>query len=233
MPQHRLYASNHYLAQAGEHYFRTKFGSDMEDGRIFQSRYFLPFCNDQIKLLDFGCADGAFLRHLPAQEKIGVEANPAARATCQKICDASRKRIQLHDSLETIQSNYVDVVISNHCLEHVLDPYHVMTNIWRVLKPKGLFALMVPFDDYRSSKNKTWVADDLDYHLYTWSPMNLGNLLSESGFKVQRISLHTRAWSPKMLWINRLFGEQIFKISCYILGYYKSRREVFAVSTKE
>ena len=232
MSQLGLNASKHYLGQEGRFYFSKKFGSDMEFGRIFQSLYFLPYCNDNLNLLDFGCADGTFLRHLPAHERIGVEANPVARSRCQEICKESMHQIELHESLESIKSNRVDVAISNHCIEHVLEPFNTMMNILRVLKPNGLFVLIVPFDDYRSQKNKSWKAGDLDNHLYTWSPMNLGNLMSEVGFKVEQITLHTRAWSPKMFWLYRAFGEPVFRIFCHLLGTYKRHHEVFGIGVK-
>ena len=232
MPQIYQNMSQHYLGERGESYFSIKFGSDMEFGRIFQSRYFLPYCREDWVLLDFGCADGLFLRNLPAREKIGVEVNPAARERCTQVGMRSADQIELHKSLISVESHRVDVVISNHCLEHVLAPFDTLKEILRILKPNGMFVVMVPFDDYRSKKNKTWKSRDLDNHLYTWSPMNLGNLLKEVGFAVERIDIHTRAWSPKLFWLHRVFGESIFRLSCYLLGAYKGRHEVFGIGRK-
>jgi len=93
-----------------------------------------------------------------------------------------------------------------------------------VLRPGGQFVMIVPFDDYRNSENRPWRAQDPDNHSYTWSPMNLGNLLQEVSFEVQKINLHIRAWSPKLFWIHQLFGKGAFKISCSLLGMYKRRQ---------
>lgn len=224
--------SDHYLGERGKTYFSLKFSTQMDCGRLFQSRYFLPYCHDHLTLLDFGCADGLFLRNLPAREKIGVEANPVARQKCDEISRQSREKIELYATLSDVQSNRVDLVISNHCLEHVRNPFETLQEIFRVLKPGGRCVLIVPFDDYRSTKNRIWRANDLDYHLYTWSPMNLGNLLWEAGFEVQKVNIHTRAWTPKLLWINSTFGERVFKFLCYLLGTIKKRREVFSLSRK-
>ncbi len=225
-------SSQHYLGERGKDYLLSKFGSNMDHGRLFQSRFFMPYCSEDLTLLDFGSAKGLFLRNLPAQRKIGVEANPHARHACQQISQSEMEDIELHENLETVESERVDIVISNHCLEHVLNPFEALKQIYRVLKPGGEIALIVPFDDYRSSKNRKWRPRDEDYHLYTWSPMNLGNLLQETGFEVEQIDIHTRAWSPKFFWVHHLFGQRMFTFCCFLFGIYKNRREVFGTAKK-
>jgi SAM-dependent methyltransferase len=224
--------SKHYLGEQGRGYFLNKFGSHMDFGRIFQSRFFLQYCRDDWTMLDFGCANGLFLRNLPARHKIGVEVNPTAQKVLQEVNQNSMEKIELHSRLDTVQSDLVDIVISNHCLEHTIEPFQTLKEILRVLRPGGIFVLIVPFDDYRNRKNKLWKPRDKDNHLYTWSPMNLGNLLQEAGFEVEQINIHTRAWSPKFFWVYHIFGECLFHICCYILGIYKSKREVFGKAKK-
>lgn len=71
--------SKHYLDDRGRNYFQKGFGPDKAAGRLLQAEYFLPFCREELVLLDFGCADGLFLRNLPAKRRIGVEAIAEAR----------------------------------------------------------------------------------------------------------------------------------------------------------
>ncbi len=232
MPQTYPHSSPHYLGEQGEAYFGSKFGSNMDFGRLFQSHFFRPYCSEELTLLDFGCANGLFLRNLPARERIGVEVNPHARQSCEQLSKCSKESIELHSNLETVESNRVDLVISNHCLEHTLHPFSVLKEMLRVLKPGGSIALILPFDDYRNHNNKSWRPKDKDNHLYTWSPMNIGNLLQEAGFEVEQIDIHTRAWSPKLFGVHRVFGHLMFRLSCYLLGAYQSRREVFGRAKK-
>ena len=222
-----LRVSEHYFGDRGKRYFEGGFRDDTKFGRLFQSRYFRPFCSNDLILLDFGCADGFFLRCLPARKRIGVEANSTAREKCIQLCEKESISIDLYSSLAAVKSMSADIVISNHCLEHTPSPLENLEHIKRILKPKGMFLLVVPFDDWRNKKHRTWVRDDKDNHLYTWSPMNLGNLLVEAGFEVEFSIVCTSAWSPKLYWIYDLMGERFFKSACYLLSLFKNRREVF------
>jgi SAM-dependent methyltransferase len=231
MADKKLRISNHYLGDAGKNYFAKGFKTETQPGRLFQLEYFKPFCNDRLTLLDFGCADGFFLRNLPAKKRIGVEANSAARLKCVESCQDGCS-IKLHETLSTIRSGSIDIAISNHCLEHVPNPLENLEELYRVLKKDGVFVLIVPFDDWRNSDNKKWKPADYNHHLYTWSPMNIGNLVTEAKFKVLDTKICTQAWSPKILWINRFFGNFVFRYACFMLSALINRREVFLLAKK-
>ena len=200
-------------------------------GRQFQGRYFAPYCNEQKILLDFGCGDGTILHQLPAKEKYAIEINEH----CHKIILERNKNekipVRIFSDTNTIRDESVDIVISNHCLEHVTNPFGTLQEIHRVLRTEGEFVLVVPFDDWRSPSNKRWQPGDKDNHLYTWSPLNIGNLLSEAGFGVKEVQLKSFAWSPKIFW-TRYFGETVFTFACSVLSRIRNRREVFCVATK-
>lgn len=226
--------SEHYLSEAGEKYY-NRYNRDIADykfGRIIQSEYFRPYADKEKVLLDFGCSDGLFLRHLSAKERIGVEVNPTAREKCKDLSEEENIPVELHESLQTINENRADVVISNHALEHVLNPYEILQEIHRILKPNGVFVVCVPFDDWRSQSHDKWRKNNPDNHLYTWSPLNLGNLLTEAGFSVLKTKLCTKAWSPKIFWIHKLFGKKVFDMACRLLSFVKNRREILCVAEK-
>ncbi len=225
-------ASDHYLGSRGKAYYESKFGKSMQLGRIWQTRYFRPFCADDRVLLDLGCANGLFLRILPARVRIGIEINPVAREECDAICRAESIPIELHERLNTVESNRVDVVISNHCLEHMVHPYEALKEIRRVLKPGGILVLVTPFDDYRAKANGIWKPGNKDNHLYTWNPVNIGNLLVEAKFSIRNIRLSKAAWSPRIFWVHRYFGDKLFKWACTAYGYFSHRQEVFSLAEK-
>lgn len=219
--------SKYYLGEQGRSYFYHRFVESMTFGRIFQTRYFRPFCSENAVLLDFGCSDGLFLRNLPAHRRIGVDGSPYALEECTRHCQEIGIPIELHESLDTVVEDSIDVVISNHTLEHLINPVAIPRQMRRVLRPGGTLVLVTPFDDFRSSRNLRWQPCDKDHHLFTWSPLNLGNLVTEVGFEVEECRIYTTAWSPKFFWIHKLFGLIAFKTACFLFSILRNRREVF------
>jgi SAM-dependent methyltransferase len=224
--------SQHYLGSRGSKYFLGRFGSVSEYGRIFQSLYFRPYCSTEKGILDFGCGDGALLRALPAKSKIGIEINPRCHEHIRQANRGISPQIQIFDDLGSIDENSVDIAISNHSMEHALEPYRVVLEFHRILVPGGRLILVTPFDDWRSGGQRKWSRNDKNHHLFTWSPLNLGNLAAEAGFEVEEVRLSTQAWSPKLFWIGRIFGQYIFRIACKCLSLLKKRREVVCVARK-
>ena len=137
--------------------------------------------------------------------------------------------IETFDSLVDVPDGVADVAISNHCLEHILTPLETLRELRRKLKPLALHVLVVPFDDWRKKTHRTWRSGDVDNHLYTWSPLNLGNLLTEAGFNVDTCKVMTGAWHPRFFWILRRLHPRAFAIICYIFGIISNRREIVAV----
>ena len=145
--------SDHYLTDKGKAYFDQRSVETMAFGRVFQTRYLRPFCSENAVLLDFGCSDGLFLRNLPAHRRIGVDGSPYVLEECTRICQKTGIPIELHESLDNVKNSCVDVVISNHTLEHVPNPLYELKHMRRVLQPGGRLVLVTPFDDLRDRRN--------------------------------------------------------------------------------
>ena len=224
--------STHYLGEDGERYYRDKFGDKLRFGRLFQLEYFRPYCRDDLDLLDFGCSDGLSLRTLPAQRRIGVEVNPAAIQRGQALAAEESVEVEFHTSLKNVETESVDVVISNHCLEHVPSPYDSLMEVARILRPGGRLVLVVPFDDWRDKNNRRWRPNDPDHHLFTFSPLNLGNLVGEAGLNCLSVEVCRTAWSPKLFWIDRVLGRKAFRLSCRALSWWRRRVEILCIAEK-
>jgi len=102
----------------------------------------------------------------------------------------------------------------------------------KVLKPGGRLVLMVPFDDWRDAKYREWQLGDRDNHLYTWSPLNIGNFLTEAGFAVDWAKLITSAWSPKFMGLRRFLPPLIFSTICQVFAQIRHRRQVLCLAHK-
>lgn len=58
----------------------------------------------------------------------------------------------------------------------------------------------------------------MNYHLYSCSPMCLGNLFTEAGFSVIESRPYIHKWPPGYRTIARLGGRKLFEIACRIYG---------------
>ncbi|CAN2169745.1 SmtA SAM-dependent methyltransferases [Candidatus Nanopelagicaceae bacterium] len=224
MPRDPVYGSStHYSGDAGVEYFAWQDASGEINGKI-NSRKFKSFIVGDEVILDFGCGGGHLINSLSASEKIGVEINPIARESAARFCKI------VHGSIEEVKSESIDVVISNHALEHVPYPIRALSEILRVLKPGGKLILCVPIDDWRTQRQ--YLTTDINHHLNTWTPQLLGNSLSEAGFDLAgaRISIYTHAWFPHYLKYWKF--EFIFDLICRFYSIKMRRRQIIAVVNK-
>jgi 2-polyprenyl-3-methyl-5-hydroxy-6-metoxy-1,4-benzoquinol methylase len=91
---------------------------------------FRDFIRPTDSVVDFGCGGGFLLTELVCGRRIGVEVNPAAQEHARQLglsvtCDFSG-----------IEDRWADVVISNHALEHTLNPHLHLLEAYRVLKQR-------------------------------------------------------------------------------------------------
>lgn len=149
-------------------------------------RNFQPYVRETDTVLDFGCAGGSLVGGLRAGRRIGVEINDVARAEAERT-----HGIEVYRGLAEVADGTVDVVVTNHTLEHLASPYEALLEIRPKLKPGGQLVIVVPIDDWRAQRR--WHPGDINRHLFTWTPLNLGNLLDEAGYVVreQRIIRRT------------------------------------------
>jgi len=135
------------------------------------------------KLLEVGCARGDFLR--VARESFdvfGVEPNPTLADDAEKVAPIYR------DVIETLPWRDFDVIASFHVIEHVDSPKRFVTAMADRIRPGGLLVLETP--DIHSlpfqlmkSKWRQFIPE----HYFFFDPSSMTKLLSESGFKVERI----------------------------------------------
>jgi SAM-dependent methyltransferase len=161
-------------------------------------------------VLDFGCGGGFLLQNLSCKYKIGIEINEVARNHCKLL------GIECYDSLDNIEDESRDVIVSNHCLEHIENPYLAISQLYKKLKRGGKIIIFVPLESYKCN----WSPADVNHHLYSFSPMNLGNLLQSAGFKNIRTGALLHKWMPHYDKVYKLSGYKIFHFLSWIYGHY-------------
>ena len=187
-------------------YFEWQRGLGEFGGRANASK-FSEHIRPSDTVVDLGCGGGYLLHELQCRRKIGVEINPAARKV-------AAERISVVPSLSKIKDGTVDVIISNHALEHVLDPLAVIHEAHKKLKNGGLAVFVVPCERH----DRRYIEHDGHRHLFTWSPSNLGNLFDEGGFKVESSLRLFSRWPPKHVLLQKAFGWKIFNAICDLYG---------------
>lgn len=137
------------------------------------------------KLLDFGCGVGLFLKEAfrSGYEVCGVETNQSAIEYM-----AMHENIPVLETVEEVLQKYgedsFDIIFMNHSLEHVSDPMHILTSLYKILKPSGLIGIVVP------AYNRLTAFIDQFYrflvgkgHLYYYTDKTLSKYLIKAGFK--------------------------------------------------
>jgi SAM-dependent methyltransferase len=120
------------------------------------------------------------------------------------------------------------VVVSNHTLEHIAAPYDALCQLRPKLKPGGRLVLVLPIDDWRAQRR--WDPKDINRHLYTWTPMNLGNLLDEAGYHPQEMRIIHRTLMRGFDKFAKL-PAPAFEAMSWLYSHVRHRQEVLAVAT--
>jgi SAM-dependent methyltransferase len=212
--------SAHYLAGDGAKYFAYQ-NAIGELGGALNLFKFAKHIQKTDRVVDFGCGGGWLLKKIDCADKVGVEPNPAARAQC------AENGIRAVATLAEVVDK-ADVVISNHCLEHVPYPIEALREVRGVLKAGGKLVLVVPIDDWRVEKS--YHPDDINHHLHTWTPLLLGNTLVEAGFSVETLAVLTDAWPPRVAQLRRALPAPLFRAACWAWAVLRRRRQLVAVA---
>ena len=153
------------------------------------------------KFLDLGCGGlgVGIIWLIQAKEKYGLDPLPILRSSTgnlfiddfiAKIQDGVRYHQGGGEALP-FEDDYFDCVVCNNVLDHVHNPLQILSEVWRVLKPDGLFAFSVDTHSLRTYLIKKLIkAIKPDYgslpgHPYEWTESQMTKMLREKKFVVQ------------------------------------------------
>lgn len=196
-----------------KHYNKKYFDwqkSSGEFGAIADLFKFKQYIKRSDRVIEFGCGGAFLLAKIECTEKIGIEINPSAR---QQAIDNGIKTVELSSA---ISDEWGDIVISNHALEHCFRPLDEIMLLKSKIKKGGLAVFVLPLEIKNSYK-----VDDINQHLYTWSPQNIGNLFKVAGYDIIRVETIRHRWPPYSTRIYKYFGYNIFNFVCKIYSRFK------------
>jgi SAM-dependent methyltransferase len=160
---------------------------------------------DRASVLEIGAGNGALLAHLRTLgfgELVGVE--PSCKAAESSAADLRALiRVESFDP-KSFAAAHFTLIIANQTLEHVGDPFDLLTAARRLLKPGG--ALMMVSHNYRH-----WLMRLLRHrspiidieHLQVFSPRSLEFGLRRAGFADARIEPFANTY-PLHYWTRLL-----------------------------
>jgi 2-polyprenyl-3-methyl-5-hydroxy-6-metoxy-1,4-benzoquinol methylase len=169
--------------------------------RIGLIREYARPCRDDV-VLDIGCGNGHHLFALAEEivQGIGVDLSSSMIEVAQAHLRNSPLQGKLTflvdngEEIGTIPEHSVDLVICIGALEHMPDKAAVMTNVYRLLKPRGRFFCLTPHGGYLWYQAIAPLLGMDTKHLSTDKFLKrheLVELLEESGFLHVRVGYWT------------------------------------------
>ncbi len=183
-----------YTGEAGGRYFQRRLKCRSDAAQAEAAKLFAPFIRPNSVVVDFGCGTGGILSNLQCSRRIGVEINEPS------VKIAVERGIEFYAELSEIPSEIADVAITHHALEHVEEPLVVLRGLNRILKDGGRIILVVPAETPRRISNRSWRKEPNNNHLYSWTPLTLGNLLVAAGYTVECAFIRQAGFSRWNAW---------------------------------
>ncbi|MBC8265399.1 MAG: class I SAM-dependent methyltransferase [Flavobacteriales bacterium] len=166
-----------------------------------KQRFFLDFKNDY-KILELGCGIGRnamfIKKHFNEVEYHGIDI--LSEEKVDSFIDF--QNVNLEKSVLPYETEYFDVIIFTHVLEHLNNPLSLGSEINRVLKSGGKIyveapnwtSILVPsFGFHREQHNPFNFYDD-PTHIKPWTKHGIYEFLSDNcNFKVQKVGV-VRNW---------------------------------------
>jgi SAM-dependent methyltransferase len=178
----RLYTSGdrYHSGRNGHVAYRDRYA---HDEAVAALRW--PKLMERLRLLDVGCANGAFVAYAASRGMAaeGLEPNPGMAAWARKRCG-----LPIHCSWTSVRGRF-DVVTYHDVIEHVRDPARELRRARRHLAAGGLLVLDTPdADDPRFSRLRLfWHHMKPREHLWFFTEAHVGSVLRAAGFHVEGV----------------------------------------------
>jgi len=154
------------------------------------------------RILEIGCGDGAtaaeIKRKRPDVTIVGVELDPSAASNAAKVLDRVLVG-SVEETLDEIGYDHFDVVLYGDVLEHLTDPWKVVTEHLGVLSKGGCMIASIPnigyFKVIKMLKQGKWAYQDAGImdrtHLRFFTRSTMIDLFQQAGMRVRVVG---RIW---------------------------------------
>jgi len=171
-------------------------------------------------IFEFGGALGYNLIALAKSNKCHMlELSEIGRSSAAKFGIIS------HFAIEEVFGKQFDVILCRHVLEHVDSPLQILEILRPMLKPGGRLVLVLPIEKSTAAP----VAKEIDFHLFTWNPRTICNLLKRAGYSEIDYRLQFFNGRRLCLPLYRLFGANAYAKAVELVGTLTRSRELVIV----
>ena len=145
--------------------------------------------NKTANICELGCGGGNLLETLTLSgyNTYGVEVDLKAKVFLKglNVYQGTAENIP-----EELKSRKFDMVIMSHVLEHCLNPFYALENVYNLLSPEGHFICEVPNNESLGFEyaGVTWEMLDIPRHLNFFTSESLSLMCKKMGFAILDIS---------------------------------------------
>lgn len=185
---------------------------------------YFSFLSPGASVLEIGAGLGNNLTHLLQNHKVwAVEPSPLAREHCGSL------GIPAYASVAELGNEArFDAILLRHMLEHVREPYQLLSEVKELLKPNGRLVVILPVESpFRKINPK-----DLDHHLYVWNPQSIHNLLRSCGYDGIEVKVNWYNGRRLFLPVYQWAGVKAYQSVLAVLGRLRGRSELIITATR-
>jgi 2-polyprenyl-3-methyl-5-hydroxy-6-metoxy-1,4-benzoquinol methylase len=224
-PLPNKYKLNKLYQNQKAHFYANSFQPLMKKDRIFNLSYYsdrldlvkkISKSNKQIKILDFGCSDGNFVKALIYDGYKHVYG--------YDIAIKSKKKNLYSGNLEKFKNNFrkkFDIIVSYHTFEHLKSPSSTLKKLYSCLKKNGLLYINVPHILSLQAmilKNKSPIIVP-PYHLHYFTKQSLKKMLQLNKFIVLKVETPFWEKSTDIYLEKFIFNNKIIPIILRYLAF--------------
>jgi 2-polyprenyl-3-methyl-5-hydroxy-6-metoxy-1,4-benzoquinol methylase len=164
--------------------------------------------------LEVGCGEGSTLRWLKESNLCSETHGIDIFEPIQQVANSNVDVMNIGDVSEVISKypdEYFDLVLCLDVLEHLTDPWTVVLELQRTLKPGGVFVASIPNIRNFNSLYKIIIKRSFEYeingifdktHLRFYAKNDAINLLNTGELKVDKVEFNPRNFTDKRGWLN-------------------------------
>jgi 2-polyprenyl-3-methyl-5-hydroxy-6-metoxy-1,4-benzoquinol methylase len=167
------------------------------------------------RILDVGCGEGSFSRLLRQHTKAelwGVEINPAAAEQARQVLDRCIAG-DITGAVSQMPDSYFDCIFFNDVLEHLVDPFGLLSDMRDKLAPGGIIVCSLPNVRFIYILKDLLLAKDWKYeswgvldrtHLRFFTEQSIRRMVEDAGYEVTNMRGITGITSWKFDLLNAI-----------------------------